>query len=229
MSGHDPAFLWETEALRTSPRREYAAPVQHRSAGLVTLVEAHNATAIPVNTLRKWARRGYVESRVADTPHGMRRLVDLDDITRHAAAVGRTIAVTGIPSPPAAVPPPVAAPPAAAPPAVAPPAAAPPAALPPADTMIVPIDAWNKMLLQLGNLHEAGQQLAEARERAAKAETEAIFLRQRLVELRTSPAEPTPDAAPPADAAPATPPQPPSPEAWWRYARRRLIERSPRR
>ncbi len=50
--------------------------------------------------------------------------------------------------------------------------------------MIVPIDAWNKMLSQLGNLHEAGQQLAEARERAAKAETEAVFLRERLSELR---------------------------------------------
>lgn len=50
--------------------------------------------------------------------------------------------------------------------------------------MIVPIDAWNKMLNQLGNLHEAGRQLAEARERAARAETEARFLRERLSELR---------------------------------------------
>lgn len=53
-----------------------------------------------------------------------------------------------------------------------------------ARTMIMPIDAWEKMLMQLGNLHEAGQQLAEARERAAKAETEAKFLRERLAELR---------------------------------------------
>ena len=52
------------------------------------------------------------------------------------------------------------------------------------DVMIVPIDAWNKMLRQLGNLHEAGQQLAEARERAAKAETEVTFLRERLTDLR---------------------------------------------
>jgi cell division septation protein DedD len=40
------------------------------------------------------------------------------------------------------------------------------------------------MINQLGNLHEAGQQLAEARERAARAETEAVFLRERLVEMR---------------------------------------------
>lgn len=40
------------------------------------------------------------------------------------------------------------------------------------------------MLKQLGNLHEAGRELAEARERAAKAETEADFLRERVADLR---------------------------------------------
>jgi hypothetical protein len=55
----------------------------------------------------------------------------------------------------------------------------------PEGTMLVPLDAWNKVLMQLGNLHEAGQQLAEARERAAKAETEAAFLRERLSDLRS--------------------------------------------
>jgi hypothetical protein len=72
----------------------------------------------------------------------------------------------------------------------------------PEGTMLVPLDAWNKMLNQLGNLHEAGQQLAEARERAAKAETEARFLKERLRELReemergaeTSPNAETPTA-----------------------------------
>lgn len=54
----------------------------------------------------------------------------------------------------------------------------------PEGTMLVPLDAWNKMLNQLGNLHEAGQQLAEARERAAKAETEATFLKERLSDMR---------------------------------------------
>lgn len=54
----------------------------------------------------------------------------------------------------------------------------------PEGSMLVPLDAWNRMLNQLGNLHEAGQQLAEARERAAKAETEALFLKERLSELR---------------------------------------------
>jgi hypothetical protein len=51
--------------------------------------------------------------------------------------------------------------------------------------VLVPVDQWSRILNQLGNLHEAGQQLADARERAAKAETEAIFLRERLGELRS--------------------------------------------
>ena len=50
--------------------------------------------------------------------------------------------------------------------------------------MLVPRDAWDKLMDQLGNLHEAGQQLAESRERAARAETEAGFLRERLGEMR---------------------------------------------
>ena len=48
----------------------------------------------------------------------------------------------------------------------------------------MPVDEWSRILSQLGNLHEAGQQLAEARERAAKAETESTFLRERLRDVR---------------------------------------------
>lgn len=54
---------------------------------------------------------------------------------------------------------------------------------PPPGTLLVPLDAWQRMLDQLGNLHEAGQQLAEASARAAKAETEAEFLRERVADL----------------------------------------------
>ncbi|MDA8391408.1 MAG: hypothetical protein M0Z87_01140 [Actinomycetota bacterium] len=46
--------------------------------------------------------------------------------------------------------------------------------------VLVPVDSWGRLIDQLGNLHQAGQDLAEARERAAKAETEAAFLRERL-------------------------------------------------
>ena len=48
------------------------------------------------------------------------------------------------------------------------------------ESLLVPLDAWNTVLNQLGNLHEASQQMAEARERAAKAEAEAEFLREKL-------------------------------------------------
>ncbi len=50
--------------------------------------------------------------------------------------------------------------------------------------VLVPLDQWTRVLNQLGNLHEAGQQIADARERAAKAEIEAAFLRERLKEMR---------------------------------------------
>ena len=75
--------------------------------------------------------------------------------------------------------------------------------------LLVPIDAWNKMLTQLGNLHEAGQQLAEARERAARAETEVVFLRERLKELREETTSPGPS---PESTAPSSQPTAPSPQ-----------------
>lgn len=48
----------------------------------------------------------------------------------------------------------------------------------------MPVDEWARILRQLGNLHDAGQQMAEARERAARAETESVFLKERLRDLR---------------------------------------------
>ena len=94
-------------------------------------------------------------------------------------------------------------------PTVPPPApAVTPAAAP--DSVLVPLDQWNRLLGQLGNIHEAGQQLAEARERMGRAETENVFLKERIRDLRTQlerdetpvgPVDPPtsnqPDAAPP--------------------------------
>ncbi len=235
MSGRDPAFLWETEALRTSPRT-HAAGGASPPGEWVTLQEAHAATGIPVNTLRKWARRGYVDSHVDDTPHGMRRMMRFASVVEHAAAVERDIAPVGdddATAPPAEAtrpPRPEAEPTEQPAPSPAETAAPPESGAAPAGTMIVPVDAWNKMLLQLGNLHEAGQQLAEARERAARAETEAAFLKERLAELRAerspSPA-PAPSAPPPEDqtaqwtvTVPGSPPAA-SVEPWWVYVSRR--------
>lgn len=95
---------------------------------------------------------------------------------------------------------------------------------PRSDAVLVPLDQWNRILGQLGNLHEAGQQLADARERMARAETENIFLKERLRELRdrvtelehpsTAEPEPEPELEPEPD---------PDREAAPDRARRRLI------
>ena len=52
------------------------------------------------------------------------------------------------------------------------------------NNLIVPLEAWQTVLNQLGNLHEANQLMAEARERAAKSEAEAEFLREKLQNTR---------------------------------------------
>jgi hypothetical protein len=90
------------------------------------------------------------------------------------------------------------------------------------DSVLVPLDQWTRLLNQLGNLHEAGQQLAEARERAAKAETETFFLRERIKEMRVRLEEAERLATPPAtQPAPAPEPAPP----FWSWAAQRLVER----
>ena len=206
----DAASRWETEAIRESAGRRRGRPVvsgkrpaPRPDGEWVTLREAAEATGIPVNTLRKWCRKEDVASYLESDGDLTLRIVDLTTIRSHATALGRTTAGTGPAS------------------ASQPEATAEPVPTPAPDvereavdagpqTMIVPVDAWNKMLNQLGNLHEAGQQLAEARERAAKAETEARFLRERLAELRATPTPAPAEAGappPPVPAAP-TPPQP---------------------
>jgi hypothetical protein len=94
--------------------------------------------------------------------------------------------------------------------------------------MIVPLDTWTRILEQVGHVHEAGQQMADAKERAARAETENRFLHEQIKELksqrrptrRTTPKPATPrpttrTAAPP----PAT--EPPAAETLTTRARRR--------
>jgi hypothetical protein len=62
--------------------------------------------------------------------------------------------------------------------------------------MLVPVDAWTRILEQVGHVHEAGQQVAEARERAARAETENEFLKEQLRDLKAQKAAPRRPAAP---------------------------------
>ncbi len=225
MTDHDPAFLWETEAIRSAAHRVTEAAVDEtapepQNGDWVTLRQASRSTGIPVETLRKWARRTTVPTYLAPASNGTNvRMVDLTAVIERAAALGRPVQAAPEPLEKVAVE-------SAAPSPT--PAASPQTVIPQADpvppgTMIVPVDAWNKMLNQLGNLHEAGKDLGEARERAAKAETEAKFLRERLAELRK--------ATPQVEVETQPRPAPPSeqnaepPEKVWRYLMRRVRDR----
>jgi hypothetical protein len=192
----DAAKRWETEAMRDSRDRRRGRPAvsQDRDPSPVrgewrTLREASELTGIPLGTLRKWCRRNTVDSYLESDGEMTLRMVEMGSVKAKRDTSRRTPVASQEPedtrhetrdtrheAPPAS----------------------PPAQPPEPATMIVPVDAWNKMLNQLGNLHEAGQQLAEARERAAKAETEAMFLRERLAEMReTSDPSPSSQIPPP--------------------------------
>ena len=187
MANRDPAFLWETEALRTSSNQASTTARPTRGDWL-TLREASDATGVQLSTLRNWARKGRVPTTLEESTEGTHRMVSLEGVRARARQLGHPV----VESQPTATPP------------VAPASSQivdDEKVTPPPGTMLVPIDAWDKMLLQLGNLHEAGQQLAEARERAARAETEAAFLRERLAEMRVAPTQepatsPIPDETP---------------------------------
>ena len=177
----DASQRWETEALRTGSQfrkgppqpsaKQQPADVETRAespdpdTNWVTLREAESATSVPLNTLRKWCRKSAIPSYLESDGEVKLRMVDLDAVIDHAHDLGREIEPVPAPQEPSTE--------------------DATSAIPPEETLLVPLDAWNKMLNQLGNLHDAGQQLAEARERAAKAETEATFLRERLAELRS--------------------------------------------
>ena len=68
---------------------------------------------------------------------------------------------------------------------------------------MVPIDTWTRILEQVGNVHESGQQLADAKERAARAETENEFLKEQLRDLKSQKKTPRRPAAPAAAPEPA--------------------------
>ncbi len=51
----------------------------------VTLAEAERRAGVSNSALRSWYRRGQVPSRLVDGPHGLQRLVPLDEVVRRAA------------------------------------------------------------------------------------------------------------------------------------------------
>ncbi len=169
--------------LRSSVRRSPPGSgprdttIVENASDWVTLREASEATGVPADTIRKWARNENIPSFLEKTSDGYLRVVSMRGIERWAHEIGRDLDSTrdqpDTKTPPAPDVDSTGSGAGEEAPAV------------PEGSMIVPLDAWNRMINQLGNLHEAGQQLAEARERAAKAETEARFLKERLADLRT--------------------------------------------
>ncbi len=93
-----------------------------------------------------------------------------------------------------------------------------PASLISDEPMLVPREAWQKALEQLGHLRPLAEQLTDASARAAKAETTEGFLREQNRELRTRIEQARTtiaalQAPAPASSAGANPP----PGPWWHF------------
>ena len=165
------ALIWENEepprprragVRRPAPAQSGLAAEPPIPGGRIPLSEAHHQFGIPPSTLAAWARAGKVDAIKEDgrwmvTPSSVAaRLSERHGGRPRTARKSATARRDGSPGPTGD-----------------------------GTTMLVPRDAWDKLMDQLGNLHEAGQMLAEARERAGRAETEALFLRERLAEMRS--------------------------------------------
>lgn len=154
----------DTEALSEgtpgdSPVQRRISPESYDEADTwLPLRAASEKAGVSVSALRKWYRAGKIQSRLEPGPTGDMRMVLLSEVT---AGAGQRQA----PKPTATV------------------TEEPPAASWSDDVLPIPKDAWNKMIEQLGNLHEAGQRLAEEAAGRARAETEAAFLRERITDL----------------------------------------------
>lgn len=159
----DPAFIWDQRTPRPKQRSRPRREPETDAAALgdrISLREAEHRFGVSVGRLRSWARSGSIDAVMASGVYGKQWMVTPESIAHH---LSRSAVHTSPPSAPSG------------------------RRTGPTDdgsAMLVPRDAWDRLMDQLGNLHEAGLQLAEARERAAKAETEATFLRERLSEIR---------------------------------------------
>lgn len=173
-------MVWDygsTKPPSTQPSSVSTPKVSAPAAGEMTLRAASKQFGVSVSTLQSWCRKGLVGARKLEG----RWFAQPADIERRVHLLSGP---SSVPQPPTPQP------------------AERPAQPTAGDSLLVPRDAWDKMVSQLGNLHEAGQQLAEARERAVKAETEVRFLRERLSELRSGEAPTTTsteDTKPPVD------------------------------
>jgi hypothetical protein len=162
----DAAFIWDQPTPRAAARRRPPATSDPTGSQRITLREAEHRFGVSVGTLRTWARKETIDAVRQKGSHGEQWMVTPESVAHHLSrSPSRTATKSPKPTAPAKR----------------------EATGPSTDgsAMLVPRDAWDKLMDQLGNLHESGLLLAEARERAAKAETEASFLRERLAEMRS--------------------------------------------
>ncbi len=221
----DPAFVWQSQSAPPPPR------------SWVPLDIAAEITGLPAKTIRNWARKQKIASRLLDDERVVLRSEVVERARTRAAAEAskqkqkqkKRSAESSKQKPkkqPAERPPAPISHPSEGPPTPredGASAAQPPTPPVPEGSMLVPIDEWRRLLNQLGNLHEAGQQLADARERAAKAETEAQFLKERVRELRTrlETAEEPPEPVMVPEPEPEPPIEQRDPGPFWLYLVRR--------
>lgn len=170
----DPALIWQGHQRpphrrprpTPSPSGPTADPENHPTpdpepplpGGRVSVREAEHQFGVPANTLAAWARSAAIDAVKQD---GRWMVTPASVAARLSQQHGGKPRSRRASSPSKRIP------------------------VADATTMLVPRDAWDKLMDQLGNLHEAGQMMAEARERSAKAETEVVFLRERLSDLRS--------------------------------------------
>lgn len=155
----DAAFIWDKPTPQPPTRRRAEVSSEDSIEGRISLREAEHRFGIRVSTLRAWSRRKSIDAVQASGPHGAQWMVTPESVAHYLSRRSPKTAQAG-PSQTTGL-------------------------TDDGSSMLVPRDAWDKLMDQLGNLHEAGMQLATARERAAKAETEATFLRERLSEMRS--------------------------------------------
>ena len=193
----DPALVWDHPSPaprrirpRPAPAGDHQGPVAGRDR--VTLRAASDRFGVSVGTLRRWAREGRIEAHKDEIARPPRWMVAPDSVAAVAALRAEAPPATAVPARPRRTGP-----------------------TDDGTAMLVPRDAWDRLMDQLGNLHEAGKALAEARERAARAETEATFLRERLSDLRGE-RDRLRSAGPTAGPGPEPAPGPESLADWWR-------------
>lgn len=140
----------------------------------VTLRDANAITGASVSALRKWYRNGTVRSEEREGPHGMQRYVWLADVRERQRVWREAQEQRDSPVIPA--------------PAGGDTAESAPEPAAAEGMVLVPMEAWQRTLDTISHgfaaMHEAGQDLAAAREMAGAQRSKAEFLERRVIELR---------------------------------------------